>query len=302
MKLRWLILVLVTLGWAAGTSASAAAGTVVVAAGDIACDAGFDWDRMLGGCQGAQTAALVAGIRPQAVLLLGDEQYPDATSAEFARGFDRTWGRFKAISYPAPGNHEYEHDRAAGGYFSYFGKRAGPAREGWYSFDLGGWHLIALNGNCALAGGCGHGSPQERWLRADLRAHAAACTLAYWHQPRFSSGGHHSDAAYEPLWEALYAARADLVLNGHDHDYERFAPQRPDGRADPARGIVEFVAGTGGKSHNVLMRRVPNSAVRNQTAFGVLELTLARAGYAWRFLAVPAGRVLDAGSAACHRK
>jgi len=175
-------------------------------------------------------------------------------------------------------------DPGAAGYFDYFGTAAGRRSPGYYSFNLGRWHLIALNSECAQVGGCATGSPQERWLRADLAAPPARCVLAYWHKPRFSSGMHGNNATYTAFWQALHGAGADVVLVGHDHDYERFAPQTPHGRADPARGIRQFVVGTGGKTHYGFRTIRANSQVRNSRTFGVLRLALHPAGYDWRFV------------------
>ena len=276
---------------------------VIAAAGDIACDqrpgAAKDEDDGPSGCKMEQTAALVRATQPDAVLTLGDEQYPAGTLAQFESGYAKNWGAFRNITRPAPGNHEYE--SGANGYYAYFGARAGDrATRGNYSYDLGGWHLIALNGNCAVIGGCAAGSPQERWLKTDLARHHAACTLAYWHQPRFSSGLHHSDPQFRALWDDLYSAGADVVLAGHDHSYERFAPQTPAGVLDPVRGLTEFVVGTGGKSHYAFKATEANSVVRDASHFGILVMTLARSGYAFRFVSAPRGQVLDAGSGACH--
>jgi acid phosphatase type 7 len=286
-------------------AALAAAATLIIAAGDIACDRakrGIDIERVFGGCHEADTFALARARPYRAFLALGDEQYNDGTFAQFEGGYDKTWGALKAITHPSPGNHEY-YTRGASGYFQYFGRAAGDPRNGYYSFDIDSWHLIALNGNCWAVGGCGSGSPQERWLAGDLAAHkGASCTLAYWHQPRFSSGAHHSDKAYQAFWNDLYAAGADLVLNGHDHDYERFAPQTPTGASDLKNGIREIVAGTGGRSHSIFFATEPNSEVRNANAFGVLELALYPNGYDWRFVPIAGTTFADLGSAACHKK
>lgn len=206
------------------------AGTKIAAAGDIACDpASGSFNGGLGvglECRQRATSDLLVGAGYEAVLGLGDLQYEDGAFSKFGASYDPSWGRVKAVTHPAPGNHEYLTAGAAG-YYQYFGAAAGDPAKGYYSFDLAGWHLIALNSNCSAVGGCGAGSAQEQWLRADLAAHASAtCTLAYWHHPRFSSGEHESDSTYQALWQALYDANADLVLVGHDHDYERFAPQR----------------------------------------------------------------------------
>jgi len=186
-------------------------------------------------------------------------------------------------------------------YFSYFGAAAGDPKTGYYSYELGSWHIVALNSECEAIGGCDTGSTQEKWLRADLAAHPAACTLAYFHKPLFSSGGKHGDdPSVKPLWQALYDANADVVIGGHDHDYERFAPQDPDGEADAKRGIREFVAGTGGKNHRPFETPHANSEVRDATAFGVLKLTLKRDGYDWQFLPEAGKTFTDSGSGTCH--
>jgi acid phosphatase type 7 len=276
---------------------------VIAAAGDIACDPGSR--RFLGGrgtadaCHMRATARLVLDLDPAVVLTLGDNQYENGTLAKLRRSYDQSWGRLRSRTRPAPGNHDYRTAGAAG-YFDYFGAAAGRRSTGFYSFDVGAWHLIALNSECAHIGGCGKGSLQERWLRADLAANPARCTLAYWHKPRFSSGMHGSDATYTDFWRALYEAGADVVLVGHDHDYERFAPQTPDARADPARGIRQFVVGTGGKTHYGFRTVEPNSQVRNSGTFGVLRLTLRPSSYSWRFLPEPGKAFTDAGKGTCH--
>lgn len=286
---------------------AAAPDRLIAAAGDIACDVASDAPAAAGdkddyspdGCQQAGTAQLLKAKRYDAILPLGDEQYPDGTPAEFANSYAKTWGTATAMARPVPGNHEY-HTAHAAGYFGYYKSAAGDPAKGYYSWDLGPWHFVALNANCNAAGGCGRGSTQERWLKADLAAHPAACTLAYWHQPRFSSAHHHSDTTYIPFWEDLYAAGVDVVLNGHDHDYERFAPQSPTGIAD-RNGAREFVVGTGGKSHYQFGTIEPNSEVRNNTTFGILELTLHAQAFDWRFVPAPrTGAFTDSGSAACH--
>jgi acid phosphatase type 7 len=277
----------------------------IAAAGDIACDpydVGFN-----GGagtriaCRMAATSDLLVGAGLDAVLPLGDVQYGGARLTQFQRGYHLSWGRVKGISRPVVGNHEYE-TKGAAGYFDYFGGAAGPRGKGYYSYDVGAWHLIALNSNCAAVGGCKAGSRQERWLKGDLAANRNRCVLAYWHHPRFSSGlnGNGGRAATTAFWRALYAARADVVLNGHDHDYERFAPQTPEGRADSARGIRQFVVGTGGKrllGWRVLAR---NSEVRQNTTFGVLELTLEADRYTWTFLPEAGATFADVGSETCR--
>jgi acid phosphatase type 7 len=275
---------------------ASASDPVIAAAGDVACAPATAVSTYQ--CHQAITALLIGRLHPSAVLPIGDEQYEAGAFAAFRSSYRPTWGRFDAIVRPAPGNHEYA-TPGASGYFAYFGSRAGPAGRGYYSFDVGGWHLIALNSNCGIVS-CASGSAQVRWLRADLAAHRSRCTLAYWHHPRFSSGLHGDNRAVAPLWQALYAGGADLVLVGHDHDYERFAPQSPSGKADPRRGIREFVVGTGGRSHYPTLIPKPNSQRRNSTTFGVLALTLHRDGYTWRFVSEPGSNFSDRGSGRCH--
>ena len=282
---------------------TAATDPVIAAAGDIACPAAgasAEADDLGGAvCHQAATAKLIEALRPAAVLTLGDEQYPDGTLEQFDSSYEKTWGAFKSITHPAPGNHEY-HTAHAAGYFGYFGHAAGDEAASYYSFELGGWHLIALDANCDAIGGCGQQSAEVQWLRKDLAAHHAACTLAFWHQPRFSSAKHHSDPAYDAFWRELYAAHADVVLNGHDHDYERFAPQTPDAKADSAGGITEFVVGTGGRSHYPFTAVEPNSVIRDTKTFGVLALTLHPQGFDWRFIPEAGATFTDSGSARCH--
>ena len=282
---------------------SAVVGVKVAAAEDIACDSSDeDFDEGSGSadeCRQQATSDLLVGAGYAAVLALGDIQYEAGALGAFAASYHPSWGRLRAVTRPVPGNHEYRSATAAP-YFHYFGARAGdPAKGGYYSYDVGDWHVVALNSNCANVDGCDSGSAQERWSRSDLAAHRARCTLAYWHHPRYSSGRHGSDATYAAFWQALVDANADLVLVGHDHDYERFAPQDARGAHDPARGIREFVVGTGGKSLRRFESVRANSEARDATSFGVLELTLGHDAYAWRFLAA-VGSFSDAGSARCH--
>jgi hypothetical protein len=274
----------------------AANGAVTLAAaGDIACGPGVAHSAI--GCHQGETAAVLRRLNPQVVLALGDLQYPSGSLGDFRRFFNRTWGGFRDRMHPAPGNHEYE--SGGSGYYSYFGAAAGPRGRGWYSYDLGVWHVVSLNANCAKVG-CGTGSAQERWLRADLAANPTACTLAYWHQPRFSSGLHGNDAKLAPIWRTLQNAGADVVLSGHDHSYERYAPQDATGRRDDRRGIVEFVVGTGGVNHYPIFRTRPNSITHNAFTFGVLQMTLHPGSYSWRFVPERGARYTDAGSARCH--
>ena len=273
-------------------------GGVVVAAGDIAvCHTEGD----------ETTARLVERIGGATVLTLGDHAYPDGSAEDFNECYEPTWGRFKERTKPVPGNHEYETEGASA-YFEYFGEAAGDPEKGYYSYDLGSWHVVALNSNCGEGEiRCAPRSDQVRWLEEDLAANAAAddegrCTLAYMHHPRFSSGEEHgSYDGVEPMWEALHEAGAEVVLSAHEHNYERFAPQDPEGRADPERGIRQFVVGTGGGASDYpILEPLPNSEVHNDELYGVLKLTLRPKGYEWRFLSAGGGEFTDAGSARCH--
>jgi hypothetical protein len=263
-------------------------GVVMLAAGDIA-DCASQGDEA--------TAGLLDGL-PGTILLLGDIAYPSGRPQDF-RCYDASWGRFKSRTRPSPGNHEYL-TRDASGYFDYFGAAAGARGKGYYSFDEGAWHVVSLNSNCSRVGGCSRGSPQEQWLRADLSATNRRCTLAYWHHPLFSSGQHGAHVAMRPIWEALYAAGAEVVLVGHDHVYERFAPQSPTGAADSVRGIRQFTVGTGGKNHTRFRTPTGNSEVRNDNTFGVLKLTLSPSGYRWQFVPEAGKTFTDAGAGACR--
>ena len=284
------------------TPHSPVTGARIAAAGDIACDPGSPrFGNGLGtgfDCRQRATSDLLVGGGYEAVLALGDIQYEVGAGDAFEVSYDASWGRVKPVTRPVPGNHEYGTAGAAG-YFEYFGAGAGDPTKGYYSYELGKWHVVALNSNCAAVGGCDAGSAQERWLRADLAAHPSHCTLAYWHHPRYSSGRHGSDSSYVAFWQALVDADADLVLVGHDHDYERFAPQDAGGRRDLERGIREFVVGTGGKNLRPFTRVSPNSEARDATSLGVLELTLGANAYEWRFR-VAVGSFTDSGSASCH--
>jgi hypothetical protein len=263
---------------------------VLIGAGDIADCANL---------AGAEATAKLLEANPGTVMALGDLAYPDGTPENF-KCYDKTWGRVKDRTRPAAGNHEF-HSSGAAYYFQYFGAAAGDPKTGYYSYDLGSWHIVVLNSECAEVGGCEAGSPQEKWLRTDLAAHPSGCTLAYFHKPRFSSGlAHGNDPEVGAFWQALYDANAELILNGHDHDYERFAPQDPNGNADQKRGIREFVVGTGGKNHREFGIRRANSEVRDNTAFGVLKLTLKTTGYDWKFIPEAGKTFTDSGSGSCH--
>ena len=265
---------------------------VVVAAGDIArCGTESD----------DATAELVGGIEGT-VLTLGDNTYPDGSAENYDECYQPTWGQFKKRTRPAPGNHEYETEGASA-YFDYFGKAAGDPDKGYYSYDLGSWHVVALNSNCGEGGlRCGPGSPQGRWLQEDLATNdEEACTLAYFHHPLFTSGSYRPGIErVERLWEVLYAAGVDVMLNGHDHNYQRFSPQDPGGRADPEGGIRQFVVGTGGRSLNEISNPIANTEVYSDDAYGVLKLTLHPKKYEWEFVPVEGETFSDSGSAGCH--
>jgi acid phosphatase type 7 len=286
-----------------GTTGTSSSGDPVVAtAGDIACDPNDG--RYNGGagtataCRQRATSNILFGTDVAAVLPLGDNQYEQATQWQFMQSYDASWGRLFTLTRPIPGNHEYLTQGAAG-YYGYFGSRAGDPSKGYYSFDIGAWHFVALNSECANVGGCGLGSPQEVWLRNDLATHSNVCTLAYWHKPRFTSGLHGNDDSFATWWFDLYTAGADVVLAGHDHDYERFALQDDSQNATP-NGIREFVVGTGGQEHEPFIAAAANSQVFNNDTFGVLKLTLHPASYDWQFVPESGGTFTDSGTTACH--
>jgi hypothetical protein len=257
---------------------------VLLAAGDIAsCESSGD----------EATARLLDGLTGT-VLTLGDIAYDNGTAVEFHDCYHPTWGRHLWRTRSVPGNHDYD-TPGAEPYYAYFGVLAGPPGKGYYSFDLGGWHIVALNSNISMSSS----SAQVAWLKADLAAHPAKCTLAFWHHPRFSSGRHGNATNTQPLWQALYNARADVVLNGHDHEYERFARQTPTGVRDDARGIRQFVSGLGGKSRRAFESVQPNSSYRYNGADGVLRMELTATGYRWAFVTVSGSR-RDVGSNYCN--
>jgi calcineurin-like phosphoesterase family protein len=254
--------------------------------------------------QGAEATAKPIEQIPGTVFAAGDLAYERGTPAEFEKCYGPTWGRFKDRTKPAPGNHEYDGSMAVG-YFQYWGTQAGPPEKGYYSYDLGAWHIIVLNTNCGsqVLGGCGQGSLQEHWLRQDLAEHANPCILAYGHHALFSSGVFKRHAIHpelKPLWQDLYSAHADLVLAGHEHSYERFAPQDPEGNLDAKLGSREIVVGTGGRSHDPLGLPIANSEVRDTESYGVLKLTLSSGKYAWEFIPEEGKPFRDTGSAVCH--
>jgi len=268
---------------------------VLVGAGDIAACS------VLAGAEA--TAKLIEEI-PGTVFAAGDLAYELGTAQEFRDCYGTTWGRFKDRTKPTPGNHEYNSGGAAA-YFAYWGAQAGRPEKSYYSFDLGNWHVIALNTNCTApgVGGCGIGSQQEKWLKKDLGEHANSCIVAYGHHALYSSGVFRSHAVHpelKDLWRDLYEAHADLMLAGHEHSYERFAPQDPDGNADEKMGIREIVVGTGGRSHDPLGAALANSEVKNFDTYGVLKLTLWPDRYSWEFIPVNADGFRDAGESNCH--
>jgi len=297
-----------------GTSgvALAASDPVIAAAGDIACDptnSSFNnGNGTSGSCRPKYTSDLLVNAGLAAVLALGDNQYYCGGYQAYLQSYNLSWGRVKSITHPAVGNHEYltsggtdctSANSGAAGYFNYFGSAAGSPSQGYYSFDVGTWHLIALNSNCSSAGGCGSTSPQGQWLAADLAAHTNFCTLAYWHIPLYSSGGRASSNT-QSIWQTLYNNNVDVVLNGHDHIYERFAPQAPNATVDTARGIREFIVGSGGANHTSLATIAANSEVRNVDTYGILKMTLHPTSYDWQFVSEAGKTFTDTGTGNCH--
>jgi len=260
--------------------AGRAAAAALIGAGDIGrCDSSRD----------DATARLVDRMIGR-VFTLGDNAYPSGSPKQFEDCYAPSWGRFLGRTRPSPGNHDYATADAAG-YFGYFGSRAGPAERGYYAYDHGAWRIYSLNSERI-------GDEQLAWLEADLEANPRRCSLAYWHRPLFSSGLHGNDPSVRPFWKLLYAAGAEIVLNGHDHDYERFARQRPNGTRYWL-GIQQFVVGTGGAGLRAFADIQPHSIERQASAHGVLKLRLRDGGYGWRFVSV-GGRYLDTGSSPCH--
>lgn len=290
-------------------AALAASDPVIAAAGDIACHPSeLNFNNGNGTattCRQKYTSDLLVDAGLKAVLALGDNQYRCGDYQAYMQSYDLSWGRLKSITYPVPGNHEYTDmggegcSTKAAGYFKYFGAAAGSPTKGYYSYDIGTWHLVALNSNCSAVGGCGSTSPQGKWLAADLAAHSTSCTLAYWHSPLFNSGEFDSPGT-RPFWKILYKYGADVILNGHSHIYERFAPQTPDGDMDPPYGIREFIVGTGGESHTSTTVIAANSQVRNTNTYGVLKLTLHPTSYDWQFVPEAGKTFSDSGTRNCH--
>lgn len=290
---------------AGSATATSAATDVVIAAGDVIAAVAGD----IAKCDASSvpypgtvaTSSLLDQLAPDRILLTGDNAYEEGTLEQFNCAYEPTWGRHKAVTSPAVGNHEYLTPGATG-YFDYFGAAAGARDKGYYAFDIApGWRAYALNSNCSKVGGCGAGTPQYEWLRQDLAANARSCVLAYWHHPRFSSAQYSDDIRYESFWQLLYDAKAEIVLNGHDHNYQRYVPLTPQG-AVASDGIREFVVGTGGKDHGGAQPLVPGPATRvvaNGDTFGILKLTLRPNGYDWRFVPEAGRTFTDAGSGVC---
>jgi calcineurin-like phosphoesterase family protein len=291
--------VVIAAGGALAATAGGVADPVIFAAGDIACKPGDSATSTK--CHERKTADIISSGGAARVLALGDLQYDSASLSNLRGSYDKSWGRFKSITSPSLGNHE----GSGTGYFDYFygsGVNNGPYGQrgkGYYSFNVGAWRLIALNSNCSRVA-CGSGSAQESWLRADLAANPKKCTLAYWHHPRFSSG-HDGDGTFmQDIWKDLFNANADLVLVGHSHNYERFAPMNAGGGLDRSRGIREFVVGTGGAFPTGISSAKPNSEVRQNNTFGVLKLTLHASSYDFKFVPEAGRTFTDSGTGACH--
>lgn len=262
---------------------------VVVAAGDVSHPEVREQE---------VTAKLVESLSPVAVLVPGDAQYGEGLLEEFQRAYEPTWGRFKDKTWPAPGNHEYK--SGANGYFDYFGPRAGPERRGYYAFDLGDWHVISLNtGHLCERGACDEQSAQFKWLEADLAATKKKCVIAFWHHPTFNSGHHGPFVAALPMWKLMAAHHVELVLNGHEHFYERFEPLDAQG-APSADGVVQVTVGTGGIGFSDFKTSQPGSVVRQNDTLGVLKLTLRPSSWEADFVPVPGAKFTDHFSGTCR--
>jgi hypothetical protein len=284
--------------WPGGSSTPQSSDPVLIGAGDIAD--GFN----LNLASSMATAALLDANPGATVFAAGDLAYDNGSDGDFAKSYDPTWGRARARTIPVIGNHEYNTLNAAG-FFSYFGPAAGDPTKGYYSLNVGAWHIVVINSNCSKVGGCNVGSPQDAWLRNDLASHTQICTLALWHAPYYTSvasgQGVTADAEMQPIWQDLYNASADLVVNGHAHNYERFAPQDANGNLDTAKGLVEIIAGTGGESHMTFGKALSaNSVAQNSTAYGVLKLTLHASSYDWQFIPQAGQTFNDSGTQTCH--
>lgn len=295
------VLVIAAAAGIGGVTATAATSVdpVIYAAGDIACEPGSATTSTQ--CHEKKTSDIIVNGGASKALALGDLQYNSATLSNLRASYDKTWGRVKSITTPVIGNHE----STANGYFDYFygsGVNNGPFGQrgkGYYSYNLGTWHVIGLNSNCSRVA-CSAGSAQEQWLRSDLASNPRLCTLAFWHHPRFSSG-HDGDGTFmQPIWKDLSDARADVVLVGHSHNYERFAPMDASGKLNRTNGIREFVVGTGGAFPTGISSAKPNSEVRQNTTFGALKMTLHPTSYDWKFVPEAGKTFTDSGSNDCH--
>ncbi|NPV86120.1 MAG: alkaline phosphatase [Anaerolineae bacterium] len=263
---------------------------LLAGAGDISI-CGHDGDE--------QTAQLLANFPTAIIFTSGDNSNEDGTLLQYQKCFAPSWGKFLDRLRPSPGNHDLK-DGNDMGYYAFFGGAAGESGKGYYSFDLGAWHIIALNSNCDWAGGCGINSPQLAWLQSDLEAHPTACTLAYWHHPRWSSGFAGNDGRLAPIWRTLYDHGVEIVVNGHEHHYERFAPQDAEGNPDPQKGIRQFVVGTGGAYLVGFSQPQPNSEIRDSSSFGIILFSLHPQSYTWEFIPAEGGTFRDQGAGDCH--
>jgi hypothetical protein len=260
-------------------------GFVLVGAGDIAnCN-------ISGGH--LETANVLDSI-PGTVFTMGDHAYPSGSKKSFEECYGQSWGRHKERTRPSPGNHDMR-TRNGLPYYNYFGENAGPKRLGYYSYNLGEWHIISLNSDISVR----RRSKQYKWLQQDLEENQATCMLAYWHVPVFSSGAHGNHRGMLDAWRLLYDSGADVIVGGHDHSYERFAPQDPNGKADPERGIRQFVVGTGGAGVYRFNEPVENSEVRHWQSYGVIKFTLYPDRYDWEFVTAKGQEFQDKGSARC---
>jgi calcineurin-like phosphoesterase family protein len=278
---------------AAPATLAATAPRTLIGAGDIAvCGSNVN---------DTKTAALVKSVLDADTtawaFTAGDNVYPNGSSNYFASCYAPTWGQFKQRTRPVPGNHDYSNNPNAEGYFGYFGLLAGPGDRGWYRYDLGTWRIYALSSECAQGTTCFN--TQYDWLKNDLNAYPRQCVLAIWHQPRFSSGAHGNSTRMDPVWKLLYAHHAELVVSGHDHDYERFARMDGTGKKDAIKGMRQFVVGTGGANLRPFATKLGASQVRNATSHGVLRLVLREGSYEWHFMPIAGDSFSDAGSNNC---
>jgi acid phosphatase type 7 len=290
------IIIIATLTIAFGSSQASTQASTLIAAGDIAsCPETGD----------EQTATLIQSMlekTPATVAALGDLVYPTGKLATYKKCYGPSWGQFLNATKAAIGNHDYSGGTSRD-YTTYFGAAAGPNSDGYYSYNLGTgsstWHVIVLNSNCWAVGGCNKGSKQYKWLQTELEKNSNDCTLAYWHHPRFSSALHGNNDFMQDVWALLANSGVELVLNGHDHDYERFAPLNAAGKP-VEKGTREFVVGTGGKNEYPFLITKPGSQVRKTGTFGVLELKLKASSYDWKFVPVAGKTFTDSGSTLCH--